>query len=120
MNDLFVRTKSLNADGEATLAISGQIRNYSSENLSVSLEIRLAPENFEGPPVVVSQKTLEVRPGENSFNDVATVKNPRLWWTWDTGEQNLYKATATISSAHGGSDQREAVLGSGRLCARTT
>jgi len=42
---------------------------------------------------------------------VAILKNPRLWWTWDTGEQNLYKATATISSVHGGSDLREAVFG---------
>jgi beta-mannosidase len=111
VNDLFVRTKTLDADGEATLAITGKIRNYSDESLSVSLEIQLAPENFQGPPVVVSQRTLEVRPGENSFNDVAILKNPRLWWTWDTGEQNLYKATATISAVHGGSDLREAIFG---------
>jgi beta-mannosidase len=111
IDDLFVRTKSLNADGKATLAITGKIHNYSDESLLVSLEIQLAPENFQGPPVVVSKRTVEVRPGENSFNDVTTLKNPRLWWTWDTGEQNLYKGTATISSVHGGSDLREAVFG---------
>jgi beta-mannosidase len=112
VSDLFVRTKSINANGEATLAITGSIRSYSDERVPVSLEIKVAPENFEGPALVVSQKTLEVHPGENNFNDATTLKNARLWWTWDTGEQNLYKATATISSIHGTeSESREAVFG---------
>jgi len=40
------------------------------------------------------------------------VRNPRLWWTWDTGVQNLYKAAAAISPPPaGGRDAREVVVG---------
>ena len=120
VNDLFVRTKSLNADQEATLAISGKIRNYSSESLSVSLEIRLAPENFEGSPVVVSQKNLEVRPGENSFNDVATVKNPGFGGPGIRDSKISTKPRQRSLLLTADRTCVKLCSGSGRLCARTT
>src|SRR5262249_46676976 len=46
LDDLFVSTKSLNADGSATLAISGTIKNYGDRNVNATLKWKISPENF--------------------------------------------------------------------------
>ncbi|MFN8221732.1 MAG: glutamine amidotransferase [Gaiellales bacterium] len=58
-------------------------------------------------PIVVSGETFatdearytltcEVGPGRSETHDTVTIDSPRLWWTWDLGEQNLYRATASV------------------------
>ena len=112
VEDLFVFTKSLNGDGNATLAISGKIRSYCQKDVTTFLELTIAPESFSSPAEIVSKRLLKVHPGDNSFIEEMVVKDPKLWWTWDTGEQNLYKMTAAISlSPTGGRDTREIVFG---------
>lgn len=112
IEDLFVRTKTLEPDGSATLEISGTVRNYGSQDAVGALRLRIAPDNFEGESLTLPMQSLKLRPGKNSFNAKAVIKNPRLWWTWDSGLQNLYKLAATISPNAGGIvDTRDTVLG---------
>jgi beta-mannosidase len=112
VSDLAVATKSLNLDGSATLKVSGTIRNYGQTGFSATLSLRIAPDNFEGDAVTLPAHALEVVPGESSFELEATVAHARLWWTWDTGAQDLYKATATIAARGAAdSDSREVVFG---------
>jgi beta-mannosidase len=112
MDDLFVTTKSLNADGSATLGVSGKIINYGDEVIPATLELNIAPDNFSGEAVSLPRQSLSIHPGENLLSSEVEIRNPRLWWTWDLGAQNLYKLTATIFPDTGkGSDSREAVFG---------
>ena len=112
INDLFVSTKALHPDGSATLDVSGTVTNYGDHDLGVELGLRIQPENFEGASFALPQRTLNLHPGENAFRAETEVKNPRLWWTWDSGEPNLYKLISTLFTQSGGEgDSREVVFG---------
>lgn len=60
-------------------------------------ELTLSPRNFASPDrlrvktAVAGQSTWVVMP----------VKNPRLWWTWDHGEPNLYTLEVTLMAPAG-------------------
>ena len=112
IDDLFVATKSLHADGSATLAVSGTMRNYRDHDVSARVKLRISPENFAGDSLLLPERELTLRPGENHITQETTVKDAKLWWTWDTGEPNLYKLTGSFSSAaEGNGDAREVVFG---------
>jgi hypothetical protein len=103
IDDLFVATKSLNADGSAALGVSGTIRNYVDQEVATTVDLNITPDNFVGGAITLPRQSLSVHPGESTFSADLVVKNPQLWWTWDLGAQNLYKLTATISQAGRGS-----------------
>jgi len=112
IDDLFVSTKALHGEGSATLEVSGTIKNYSDQDLNASLDLKIQPENFAGPALALPRQNLSLHPGDNAFHLDTEVKDPRLWWTWDLGEPNLYKLTGALSPATGGSsDGREVVFG---------
>ena len=112
VDDVFVTTKSLNADGTATLGVSGTIKNSGDQDVAATLDLKIAPDNFAGEPLALPRQSMNVHPGANTFTREVIVKDPHLWWTWDLGAQNLYKLTATISPAAGeGTDARTAVFG---------
>ncbi len=112
LDDLFVSTRSINSDKSATLTISGNILNYGKETVSASLDLKLVPQNFSGDPVLLPQKNLTLQPGGNYFDLEVVVPKPQLWWVWDVGKPNLYKAIAALKSTTGGSaDQREVTFG---------
>ena len=112
VDDLFVATKSLNADGSATLGVSGTIENHADQEVAATLDLKITPDNFAGEVLPLSKQSLSVHPGANTFTREVVVKDPHLWWTWDLGAQDLYKLTATISAAAGeGEDSRTAVFG---------
>lgn len=102
VEDAFVATRAINADGSAKLDISGKIKNYASSDLSVSLQLKIEPDNFTGRPLILPKQSLTAHPGENSFRVEANIEDARLWWTWDSGAQNLYKLTATLSDTSDG------------------
>ncbi|MFN8009513.1 MAG: glycoside hydrolase family 2 TIM barrel-domain containing protein [Terriglobia bacterium] len=110
IDELFVTTKSLNADGSATLGISGLLANFGKEDSSSVLKLEILPENFSGETTSLSPQNLTVHPGENKFSAEVVIKNPQLWWSWDLGAQNLYKAVAILDSA-GTTETRQSVFG---------
>src|ERR1017187_2265925 len=112
VDDLFVTTKSLNADGTATLGVTGTIQNFASQDIPITVDLKIAPDNFAGEPFSIHGESLSVHPGTNTFTQEVVVKDPHLWWTWDLGAQNLYKLTATSSpAAAAGADARTAMFG---------
>ena len=96
IEDLFVSTKSLNADGSATLAVSGTVKNYGDGDITATLKLKISPESFSGESLTLPAQTLLLHRGESPVALEAVIKNPRVWWTWDTGEPNLYKLTGTL------------------------
>ncbi len=112
IDDLFVHTKTLNSDGSATLRISGTIKNNAHEDLPGILELTISPDNFGGETLTLPKKSINIHSGDNSFSTEVVIQNPHLWWTWDSGAQDLYKLRATLAPAAGkGSDFRETVFG---------
>jgi beta-mannosidase len=112
IEDLFAHTSSLNADGSATLEITGNAKNYREQHGQVDIGFALAPANFPGEAVRVPGKTLVIHPGDNRFRVEAVVSKPRLWWTWNLGPQNLYRLRATLAAGAGGlGDTQRITLG---------
>jgi beta-mannosidase len=111
ITDLFVATNSLNADGSATLKVSGTISNHLEEGVSIGVKLRMTPENFSGEGIALPLQQMHLHPGPNDFTLEAMVKEPQLWWTWDLGTPHLYRITAELSSGAGGKIAREIVFG---------
>jgi beta-mannosidase len=100
---------------ENRAAISVRASVSSSRPAPAKLSFVVRPENSAGPaiqppPVEVQ---LPARPGEEKQVAIEVeVENPRLWWTWDLGPQNLYTVTATLQDANGSTlDQTGATFG---------
>ncbi|MEW5980067.1 MAG: sugar-binding domain-containing protein [Acidobacteriota bacterium] len=112
MDDLFVSTRSIDAQGKATLQISGTVLNHGRQTLSAGLDVKLIPRNFKGEAIAVPRKSLSLQPGPNAFNLEVVVPKAQLWWAWDVGKPNLYRAVASLNQAAGGtSNQREVTFG---------
>jgi beta-mannosidase len=111
VSDLFVSTKSLNDDGTATLSVSCTLRNLDTSKVSASLELTIAPDNFAGEPLNVLKRSIELPRGDSSIVEEVVLKNPHLWWTWDSGEQNLYRAVARLALSPAVGNTRETVFG---------
>lgn len=60
--------------------------------VDVPLDVAIAPETFEGS-AQREQATASVAPGRSETTVRVTIEDPQLWWTWDTGPQNLYRAS---------------------------
>ena len=112
IDDLFVSTKSLNPDGSATLRMSGTLKNYAPGDVKATLKLQISPENFQGESITLPSQTLTLHPGENAVYLHANVNDAKLWWTWDLGDQNLYKLSAALVLENNNvSDTRQTVFG---------
>jgi beta-mannosidase len=110
--DLYVETKKLNADGSATVMISGTVSNDTGTEVRRTLDVELNPKNFPGDPWRFPKQRLNLHSGSNDFSFEATVKDAKLWSTWDLGSPNLYKLIAKLSGNVGQiEDRRETTIG---------
>jgi beta-mannosidase len=112
IDDLFVSTRSLNPDGSATLLVSGAIGNYADHDVDAKLKWNISPENFAGESLPLPDQVVRLHPGTNTIALETNVRDAHLWWTWDLGEPNLYRLTASVSTEKSGNgDSREVVFG---------
>ena len=60
----------------------------------------LEGKNFEMETILVDfNKTLG--PGKHKIEETIHLKKPMLWWPWDLGDPNLYKARISIKEGDG-------------------
>lgn len=112
IDDLWAYTKSLNADGSATVLVSGAVQNEGKAELIRKLDLDFRLEKGGGEPVKVTPLTLTCKPGANPFQIEVTVPKAQLWWSWDLGAQPLYRVGATLAaSAPADRDHREIRMG---------
>jgi beta-mannosidase len=57
----------------------------------VSATVDIAPENFVGASAQ-HDVVAEVGPGNSETTITLSIADPQLWWTWDLGDPNLYRA----------------------------
>lgn len=68
------------------------------------LRLAIRPENFSGSALNLPPRTITFAdvPGEVRQVELhLPLKDPRLWWTWDQGPQNLYVAEANLFDERG-------------------
>ncbi len=89
----------LTAWNAAQIKISGQLQwRGAADDLSAQLTV--APRNFSGKSLT-QQYDLEVLPGTNELSLKFSLPDPKLWWTWDLGQQNLYDLELVLTDAEG-------------------
>ena len=60
-------------------------------------KVTVSPENFgDKKPVLVKEFPVEPAAGKSSANLEFRIPNPKLWWSRDLGEPNLYRLSAEL------------------------
>jgi len=80
-------------DGSACLRLT--CRLVAPGNCQAELRLRIAPANFEGPPLETA-RPVSLTTGTQEVVVVQRVEEPALWWPWDQGDQPLYTAEVTL------------------------
>ena len=112
IKDLHVETRSIAADGTATLQVEVTLENAGKENTARTVTLKLAPENFAGGAQDVPALEMTAAPGTTKAEAEIEVPQAKLWWTWDHGQQNLYKLAVSTAAEKGfWGDQRSVVFG---------
>jgi beta-mannosidase len=87
------------------------IQNAGKTPATAVLSIHIAPKNFSGGEAIERQEVVTLQPGHNLVQLEYEVPEPRLWWTWDLGEQNLYALQVDLQSGGALSDSWTGTFG---------
>ncbi len=93
VSDLYLRTR-LEGSG-AVVDVEVEINNSSRKSAQVNTQITLRGDNFSSKEYIASVNQM-LKPGLNIVKSSIVVDDPQLWWPWDLGDQNLYKADVVI------------------------
>jgi beta-mannosidase len=99
IDNLYIRTESIQPDGSAELAISGTIEDAGQAPVPTTVELSISPATFTGETVKLDAIQVVAAPGKTTFSAEVHLKQARLWWSWDTGAQDMYQLTARIVPA---------------------
>ncbi|WP_341938296.1 glycoside hydrolase family 2 protein [Marinimicrobium sp. C2-29] len=111
-----VRIKNVRADvslpqpGEAAVDVLVEVWNHGDKPMTADLEFALSGRNCEATPAGET-KSVRLEPGLNTLEQRLTATDPKLWWPWDMGDQNLYNLDVSVKQEGGGSDQQQEVIG---------
>lgn len=75
---------------QAIAKVSIDLTLPDSQSRSVQIQTQLLPANFAGSPGSIFATTQTLNSGQNTVTLEIPQPNPRLWWTWDQGDPNLY------------------------------
>lgn len=103
-------TPTLLGDGSAVLTVDANVENYQGSPERASLKVEIHPDNFSGEALAREWEVV-FSPGKTEVKRALYMKNPKLWWTWDHGAQNLYRATVTLSQKGRVLDKRSVRFG---------
>lgn len=101
----------LRNDGTAASALVGfTLACSAAAATTVQWTATVAPETWEGPALTVSGSQALHR-GLGRLQGSLTIPEPRLWWTWDQGEPELYRLTLEVTVPGGEPLRLEQVFG---------
>ena len=95
ITDLFAKTK-INSDGTARVDLEIEVENTGKTPIEVTATGSIEGKNFQSA-VLTKATNFTLEPGKNKIIQTHDVKDPKLWWPWDLGDQNLYEAKVSIS-----------------------
>jgi len=80
-------------DGTGLVTADIRINNTTDKVITTDIEMHIKPYNFDENYEGKRTRKVVLQPGINQFKLALTVKDAKLWWTWDQGKPNLYTAT---------------------------
>lgn len=84
-------TPQLKANPQQTTArVDVDLTAFEADAQTIQVKAQLLPANFEGEAGSVFAATQTVTPRDNTLTLEIPQPNPKLWWTWDHGNPNLY------------------------------
>ena len=90
---------TLSIDG-TTAKLRASVHVLSKERLAQgTVQIELVPENFAGSPIHLPPRPYAIANDATQGSDLNLdfdVPDAKLWWTWDLGAQNLYRAEVKL------------------------
>ena len=105
IEDTYIESK-IRKNGSADLNVKVELINDSKTTREIVVDINIAGDNFQSKTYSVSVKK-QAGPGSNIYDIPVEVKDPKLWWPWDLGDQNLYSTDVSISETEAGFQDRE-------------
>lgn len=104
------RIESKIGDGDAVVGMQLTLENSGAGPVEVQVEATVRGENFESIPVLASTECL-LQSGSNSVSLEIAIPEAHLWWPWDMGAQNLYRAEILVQAGGTTQDFRSDVFG---------
>ncbi|MGE5586221.1 MAG: sugar-binding domain-containing protein [Bacillota bacterium] len=96
-------TPTLLDDGTARIRLSLEVANYSGFPTEGEVGVALVPDNFEGARLdCAPRRHVWLQPGTSRLTLVEAIADPHLWWTWDHGRPDLYRAEVAVTTERGG------------------
>ncbi len=83
-------------DGSALVSVDVEVHNTTGAVLETDLRLAVAPHNFDGDDRGERVRRVVLQPGRTTHKLVLTLPDAKLWWTWDLGLPNLYRATVSV------------------------
>jgi beta-mannosidase len=85
-----VRLRSVGVDVRPSGDGRVELEIHARRGTEVEVSGRIEPLGFEAPGTQF-RRVVRVEAGENRVEESFFLADPRLWWTWDRGEQHLYE-----------------------------
>ncbi|KAA3660079.1 MAG: beta-galactosidase [Calditrichaeota bacterium] len=105
--DVYTRPE-LRENGAAVVHVEVELINDSKSKQKVSIDVNLAGKNFKSKSYS-AKIDKAVKPGSTILKTSIEVADPKLWWPWDLGDQNLYNADVLVTAADGQFQDAETV-----------
>lgn len=83
-------------DGSGLVSVDVAVHNTTRDVVETDLRLTVEPESFEGEVRHERSRRVVLQPGRTTHTLVLTVPDARLWWTWDHGDPDLYRATVGV------------------------
>jgi beta-mannosidase len=95
---------------KADLAVSIEVVNTEKQLRNCECVIEVRPKKAGGE-VSVFNNLVHLAPGINRFTTVCSLCNPLLWWSWDTGKQDMYIVKVALRGENGSFDEKSVTTG---------
>lgn len=108
-NDVYANNK-INPDGSADVNLELTVDNTTDQVKEMSFVATLEGSNFEMDEIEV-EFSASVQPGLQKVEKQIHLEDPLLWWPWDLGKPNLYKARISLKEGEVNHDFNQTVFG---------
>ncbi|MFC2113540.1 glycoside hydrolase family 2 protein [Bacteroidota bacterium] len=113
IKDTWVKT-DVQKNGSAKLDVQVELFNNSYSKRNIKIDVKVKGENFESRTYSVSVNKVS-EPGETTYNIPLEINDPKLWYPFDLGDQNLYEAAVSISEGSDFQDREKTSFGIRKL-----
>ena len=109
IQDVYAKTALLD-HGAAIAELEISVENTLDNGQEIDMDLMIQGKNFKSDQYVLAEK-LMVSPGTQVYRFQVQIGDPKYWWPWDLGDQNLYSAKIDLKKSGVSQDREEVVFG---------